>query len=626
MYQNVSRRYLYLLSIALFCWNCAQQGSPSGGPRDETPPRVLESEPPNYSTRFEANKILITFDEFIVLDNVNQELIVSPPMEEKPVVKLRKKTLVIQFEEELKENTTYTMNFGSAIKDLHEGNKLLNFEYVFSTGDVLDSLSVKGTLKYASDLSVPEDPISIMLYEELGDSVPLTRIPLYVGRSDDSGVFSVNNLRADTFKVFALKDGNNNFLFDLPSEEIAFLDSNLIVNAEFARQLLMEAGLYDTTRQSPDTTHLAADTLELDGGIQAGGEVSQALPDGSEVVEDSVQEKGPDLNSIFVDLFLFTEETQVQYIKDYKRPERRKMELVFAMPLTDTFRYSYISPESPGETLELLEYMSAGRDSLTLWIRDSLDYKKDTLRIEVNYTAKDTANHFVTQTDTLSFLFRKPRTKSKKEDEEEIPPEKLEVKTIRKNGDQDLNRELALDINLPLQTIRDTLIHLYHKPDTIELPQSFRVSADPSLLTRVWISADWKSEGQYRLVLYPGALTSIYPVPHDTIDIPFKTRDVEYYGQILLDLENVRNRLLVQLISKEKVVREQVVRVSGICTFSYLAPLEYKIKVIHDLNGNGKWDTGKYLDKIQPEPVEILPVSITVRSNWDHDVTMRLEK
>ena len=183
-------------------------------------------------------KIYITFDEFIVLDNVNQQLIVSPPMEEKPEVKLRKKTIIVQFEEVLKDSTTYTFNFGNSIKDLHEGNKLLNYEYVFSTGDVLDSLSVKGTLKYASDLSDPEESITIMLYNDLRDSVPLTDIPLYVGRSDDSGVFSVNNLRPDVYKVFALKDGNNNLLFDLPTEEIGFLDSSLMVNAEFARRPL----------------------------------------------------------------------------------------------------------------------------------------------------------------------------------------------------------------------------------------------------------------------------------------------------------------------------------------------------------------------------------------------------
>ncbi len=251
-----------LVIFTAICWSCAQQGSPSGGPKDEDPPLVLESDPPNYSTRFEAKKIQITFDEFIVLDNVNQQLVVSPPMEEKPEVRLKGKSLFIEFTEELKDSTTYTLNFGSAIKDLHEGNKLLNFEYVFSTGNVLDSLSIRGTLKYAWDHTVPKDPITIMLYEELRDSVPLTEIPLYVGRSDDSGVFSINNLKADTFKIFALKDGNYNLLFDLPSEEIAFLDSALIVNADFFRSIT-EAGAADSAWAEAGDPVKPADTLAM---------------------------------------------------------------------------------------------------------------------------------------------------------------------------------------------------------------------------------------------------------------------------------------------------------------------------------------------------------------------------
>ena len=273
------------------------------------PPVVVESEPPNYSTQFEAKKILITFDEYIVLDNVNQELIVSPPMEEKPEVKLRKKTMIVQFEESLKENTTYTFNFGSAIKDLHEGNKLLNYEYVFSTGDVLDSLSVKGTLKYAEDLSKPEEPVSIMLYEDLRDSVPLIDIPLYIGRSDDSGVFSVNNLRPNVYKLFALKDGNNNFLFDLPTEEIAFLDTSLILNAEFTRSLLIASGRIDSTALFDTVT--TVDTLA-------------GIVDSTGVVTDSIKESGPDLNSIYIDLLLFMEETEIQYITDYSRETAAK--------------------------------------------------------------------------------------------------------------------------------------------------------------------------------------------------------------------------------------------------------------------------------------------------------------
>jgi hypothetical protein len=619
MVQNLSARYYFPLCIALISWSCAQQGSPAGGPRDEDPPVVLESNPPNYSVWFDAKKIQITFDEYIVLDNVNQELIVSPPMEEKPEVKLRKRTLIIEFEEELKSSTTYTFNFGSAIKDLHEGNVLLNYEYVFSTGEELDSLSVRGTLTYAKDLTVPEDPISIMLYSDLRDSVPLTDIPLYVGRSDDSGVFSVNNLRADVYKVFALKDGNNNFLFDLPTEEIAFLDSSLIVNAEFARQLLLTAGLIDSLPETDSMT--LADSIST----QAPASAEDALAiDSLSLAADSISALGPDLNSIYIDLELFTEESDIQYITDYNREDRRRLQVVFARPLSDTFHYQILAEDGP-QTIDLLEYMSPERDSLSLWIRDSVHYKRDTLFLQVNYTAKDTSNLYITQTDTLRFTFREKPDPKRKADQEELP-EKLEVRTIRKGGTQELHRDVALTLNLPLLEITDALIHIYHIPDSVEVEVPFRTRKDSLLPNRAWISGSWESAGKYRMQVLPGALTSIYPPAHDTLDISFTTRDREYYGQILLTLENVSGPTIIQLINRKKILEERMVDADGVYIFPNLVPQDYSLKFIHDINGNGKWDTGNYLKKLQPESVEILPVTITVRSNWDHDVTMNLEK
>ncbi len=588
----------------LFFWSCAQQGSPSGGPLDLDPPVVVESDPPNYSTRFEAKKIRITFDEYIVLDNVNQELIVSPPMEEQPEVKLRKKSLIIEFEEELKINTTYTFNFGNGIKDLHEGNKLQNFEYVFSTGDVLDSMSVRGTLKYAENLEVPEDPISIMLYSDLRDSVPLTDIPLYVGRSNDSGLFSVNNLRPDVYKVFALKDGNNNFLFDLPSEEIAFLDTSLIVNADFARQLLGDSVV----------SAVLNDTISADS---------------SGIVSDSIVVEGPDLNSIYIDMMLFTEASEIQYLTDYAREDRRKLELVFARPLTDTFSYYTLQPDDEIEP-RFLDYFSPDRDSLTLWVRDSVHYNNDSLQMTVNYTVKDTTDQYIVRKDTLLFTYREKQSRSKKDrsaqKDAEKKEEKLELQTIRDNGSQDLNRELSLVIDFPLDKLNDTLISLYHIPDSVEVPVPFIVMADTLIPYRATLSTSWESASRYRMVVLPGAITSIYPMQHDTVDVTFKTRDVEYYGQILLSLKNVKHQVLVQLFSGKRMVLEKIVEEDGQYTFPFLAPKKYQFKFIHDLNENGKWDTGDYLMKLQPEPVELLPVAIEVRSNWDHDVSMTLEK
>ena len=563
---------------------------------------VLECDPPNYSTRFEAKKIEVTFDEYIVLDNVNQELIVSPPMEEQPTVKLKKRTMIIEYVDTLKANTTYTFNFGNAIGDLHEGNKLQNYEYVFSTGDILDSMSVRGTLQYAENLEIPEDPFSIMLYTDLRDSVPLLDIPLYVGRSSDSGVFSVNNLRPDVYKVFALKDGNNNFLFDLPTEEIGFLDTSLIVNADFSRQLLGDSIVMSAI---PDTVYA----------------------DSSGVVLDSIIDSGPDLNAIYIDLNLFSEASEIQYLTDNTREDRRKLQLVFALPLTDTFTYQTLQAVDENEP-RFLERFSTKRDSLTLWVRDSLDYKKDTLRMAINYTVKDTIEQYVVRRDTLMFTYREEEKKSKNRREVAVQKEveKLEVHTMRNNGNQDLNRDLSLHLDFPVGSLEDTLFSLYHIPDSVEIPHPFVIEADSLNPYRAILKTSWESASQYRMVVLPGAVSSIYPMQHDTIDASFKTRDLEFYGKILLSLVNVNNRVLVQLISGKTLVEERIVKTDGQYAFPFLPPKEYTFNFIHDLNENGKWDTGKYLKKLQPEPVELLPVNIEVRSNWDHDVSMILEK
>jgi len=575
-------------------------GSPAGGPRDEDPPVVIESDPPNYSTRFEAKKIEITFDEYIVLDNVNQELIVSPPMEEQPTVKLRKRTLIIEYVDTLKLNTTYTFNFGDAIVDLHEGNKLQNFEYVFSTGDILDSMSVRGSLQYAENLEVPDEPISIMLYTDHRDSVPLLDIPMYVGRSNDSGVFSVNNLRPDVYKVFALKDGNNNFLFDLPTEEIAFLDTTLIVNADFSRLLLGDSIVQATI---PDTV----------------------FADSTGIVSDSLVDKGPDLNAIYLDLNLFTEASEIQYLTDNTREDRRKIQLVFALPLTDTFSYKTLQADDQSEP-RFLDDFAKNRDSLTLWIRDSIHYKKDTLRMALNYTVKDTSEQYIVRRDTLMLTYREKQSKSRKEVAVQKEEEKLDVRTIRKSGNQDLNRDLPLLLDFPLGSLNDTLFKLYHIPDSIEIPLPFEVKADTLNPYRATLSTSWESASKYRMLVLPGAISSIYPMQHDTIDVNFKTRDLEFYGQILLSMVNVNNQVLIQLFSGKTIVEERIVKADGQYTFPFLSPKEYHFKFIHDLNENGKWDTGDYLKKLQPEPVELLSVPIEVRSNWDHDVSKVLEK
>jgi hypothetical protein len=174
--------------------------------------------------------------------------------------------------------------------------------------------------------------------------------------------------------------------------------------------------------------------------------------------------------------------------------------------------------------------------------------------------------------------------------------------------------------------LNDTLISLYNIPDSVEIPVPFVLSADSLQPYRVIVSTPWESASKYRLEILPGGISSIYPMQHDTLDVSFKTRDLEFYGQILLSMQNVRDQVMIQLISSKTVIEEKIVEADGLYTFPFLPPKDYKLKFIHDLNKNGKWDTGNYLEKLQPEPVELLPVEIEVRSYCDHDVIMVLEK
>ncbi len=597
-----------MLVIMFITASCAQTGTPSGGPQDVDPPVVLKTEPQNYSTGFDSRKIQITFDEFLDMGNFTKELIVSPPMEEKPEIKLKNKTLIIEFEESLKENATYTFNFGEGIKDLNEGNVLLNYEYVFSTGDRLDSLSVKGTIKNAFDLTVPEPPIFVMLYTELNDSLPYTDIPYYVGRTDKEGNFAVNNLKEGIYKLFVLKDGNNNLLFDQPGENIAFLDSSIMVDPVYFRNIMLESGKYDSADLISDTIELPVDTIGMS-------------KDSIRLLLDSLEQMKPDFNSLFVDLFMFEEDPINQYITDYKRPESYLMQMTFNLPLTDSFVYTPVYPPELDNTGLLVEF-GKKRDSLSLFLGDTIKSAYDTVGLGLQYTVLDTLEQPVTAYDTLSFIFRNTTdSKSDKEDKAKDNRRKLDLTTIRNKGKQDIYRDLLFKLETPVQGISESKFELYIIPDSIEIPVPVQPYIDSTHLRRVRISKEWKEEANYKLVMYPGAIYDIYGATNDTMKIQFSVRPVAEYGTLNLTLENVSESCIIEIYERDKLYRRREISEPGTYVFEYMNPNTYRVKIVHDRNGNGMWDTGKYIEGIQPEKVEFLPSELKIRANWDHDIS-----
>ena len=217
---------LGLLLTAFLAQRCANAVAPTGGPKDTTPPVVAAAVPENQSTHFIGKKIEITFDEFITLENANQNVMVSPPLKEKLDIKLKNKTVVVKFKENLVPNTTYTINFGSAIKDLHEGNPFKDYVYSFSTGDHIDTLSITGKVVDAETMK-PIENVYVGLYaadRDNLDSLPMTTAPNYISKTDKEGQFSLNGLADKSYRVFALKDANANLYFDLANEASAFHD------------------------------------------------------------------------------------------------------------------------------------------------------------------------------------------------------------------------------------------------------------------------------------------------------------------------------------------------------------------------------------------------------------------
>lgn len=231
------QRLLYFISLLLIVFlvgNCANISAPKGGPKDETPPRIIKEETtPNLQTNFTKQIVKFTFDEWVKLDNAVNQVVVSPPLEFKPNISLRKRSVLFEFDERevLRKDATYTINFGDSVKDITEGNEAKDMRFVFSTGDFIDSLKVTGNVHDAFTNEAVKD-VFVLLYENLADSVFLKDRPFYFGKTDESGNFQINNVKSGTFKVCALVESLVDYKYNGEDEQIGFLDEPIEIDGK----------------------------------------------------------------------------------------------------------------------------------------------------------------------------------------------------------------------------------------------------------------------------------------------------------------------------------------------------------------------------------------------------------
>jgi hypothetical protein len=606
--KSISCLFASFLFLIMFMQGCAKVGTPVGGPKDITPPRYVNGEPENRSTGFNQKEITFQFDEFIQLKDLNKELLVSPPLKVKPDIRLKDKSIKINLKNELAPNTTYTINFGNSISDLNEGNLLPDFEYVFSTGDKIDSLSVAGRVVNAFDHKPLKDQvIMVMLYNNLADSTPLRQIPRYIGRANKDGLFAINNIHPDTCRLIAINDANNNLKYDPGAESFAFLDSFIVVNENTVKPITF---IKDTIKIKAEKTK----------------EERSAKKASVKAVIDSTAVQGRKLNAVDVSLFYFMEETDYVALTEKKREQGEKLFFVFNRPPHDSVTIRPVN-FSAGSSWFIKEISNKG-DSITCWITDSTIAKTDTLKVSVSYTSTDSLNRFVNRTDTI-------KMKIQKTEEKAITGKKAKTAAVRNvvhkmvvtpslsgKGKQDLNKPVVFTLEKPLLSLNNDSIEFYSIRDSVSTKQPFTCAADPASLRRFRITTPWEENMHYRLLLKPGTVKDIYRLTNDSVEIKFSTQQLEYYGRILVTVQGTQFPVILQVLDeKGKLSETKIVKEEGKITFDYLSPQKYTLKAIIDRNGNGSWDTGNYLKHIQPEKTFFYTLPIQLRSNWDQEVT-----
>ena len=602
--------FLVVASVIAGTFSCAKVGQITGGEKDIAPPVVVKAEPANYSTGFDKSKIVISFNEFIELKDIRQEFVISPPVDPSPDIKLKGKNLEISLDRDsLLENTTYTLNFGNAITDYTEGNPLQNFEYVFSTGEHIDSLSVRGQVLMAFTLEPPKDPLHVMLYGNLNDSAPMLEKPSFISRTASQGFFAINNLPPGTFRLFALKDANNNLLFDQPTEPLAFLDTTIQLSSSmFKPKPVVEekdTSVADSLVIRPpdmDSLRLLNDTLMLDS-LYGNSRFSYAL---------------------YTDLYLFEQDVYNQYISDYVRPDDRRIRLVFKEPLSKPVNI-YLTDTTVEGTWYITEKYVIG-DTIDYWITDSSLYKMEQLKVGIGYYKTDSTGELSFTTDTLSFSFKeKKKPSGRKKDDEEVPTEEHlnSLKVNAGSGKFGLNSHLVIESTYPADTVKKDLIQLYTMQDSIKKPVAFSLEKDSFKLRRYHIYFKPLESTKYNFVIYTGAFDDIYGNSHDTTDISFVTRTRDSYGKLFV---SIQNDAIIQLMQKDKVVYEKTGQAGEKAVFDFIEPKTYRLKVIFDRNNNGKWDTGNYLEGIQPEKVWFHDKEVEVKAGWDLELELNIEE
>ncbi len=576
--------------------SCANRGSgPQGGPKDEDPPIPLLMVPANESRNVSPERIEITFNENVSLDDSYNNVVFSPPFKNRPEVNSSAKKISVVFSDSLTPNTTYTIDFGNAVVDYNESNVLRDLVYTFSTGNNLDSLRISGVVIDARTMAYKKG-ISVGLYSSVTDTT-FEKVPFeHMAKTRSDGTFTIYNLPEGEYSMFALNDAMQAYKYDMQfGNDIAFFD-------EVIRPEMHYHGTIDTLQYDP------ADSLQTQLRVNS---FAAYYPD---------------------DILLrtFNEVRTREYLRKSQRPDARYFLLAFGAkptmePKINLMNFRDTTLLDTTENWFIKEYRTKA-DSLIYWITDSTVYKNDTLLVSVEYLRSDSVYQLETRVDTVRMIVprknvtqRRSRRGQEAENDSVQAPNFMEIGHNIKNS-MEVYDTITFNFSEPIVEYSHDNFHLEIEVDSLLNPVPFTITIDDSICTkqvRMFYKKDYGSK--YKVSIDSATIKGMYGAINDVFYKTYQLKPLSEYSNLLVRFPEPPENAVVELLSeKEKVVQVSTYdeEEDGV-PFQDITPGNYYIRMYIDVNQNGVWDTGDVNGRIQPELTFYYPKLIQLRANWD---------
>lgn len=554
-----------VLAAMMFPSGCANTTTPpTGGPKDTIPPEITKIYPLPGAVNVPVHKtkVRFTFNEYVKIKDANG-VFLSPPLEKKPKAVIKGKSVEVTFESDLDSNTTYTLDLTGAIADNNEGNLFQGYTLVFSTGSQIDSMCLTGMVQDCNTL-MPLKGATVLLYKDQSDSAIFLKRPVAAARTDDWGYFSIRNIQDTVYRVYALKDANNNNMYEPENESVAFLDTL------FRPRIVYNDSIYEFKKfDMKDTALCLARKTDLE-------------------------------------LNVFREKPTKQMIVKKERVGLRTAYLTFMAPGTNI--HSMRIKGLPKD--KLISQFNPVKDSLELWVNDQRKMP-DTLHLVINYDKTDTNGVLKPTEETVKLaLDKKLRAEMMKSTSSRDRKHEDTIAVMTTTADATTIEQYGYQIEFKYPLIEEGWDSLKFRMVNPRQQESFgkvKVTRDSTNLRKYSVMPEepFQTGYDYFLKIPYRRFRDINGFYNDSTELKVTLPTDEKLSSITLELSGVNQKYIIDLLNdkRNKVIRSFIVKEDGPVVFPYLKAGTYCIRMTQDVNNNNLVDTGSLLEKKQPEKV-----------------------